>query len=459
MIGNGCLGRAGVPSIAGMKPWLDPQWVPETRYASNGDVHIAYQSFGEGDVTLVGLPPIISNIDLAWENPETRAYLTRMASFCRVVHYDKRGQGMSDRTAGVPTMDDRLDDLAAVMDDAGVERAALGGISEGGSTAAMFAATYPHRVEKLVTFGSFAIVDVEQGDRFMPMWAASWGTPQTMTLPVVTPSKVGDEAFLRWLNRYERQSASPGGILDAWQWIREIDVRPVLGAIQCPSLIVHRRGDRLMPWQQSEEMANLIPRARLVLLDGADHIPWFGDAESVLALLEEFITDGHAHPPDVDRVLATVLFTDIVDSTGRAASIGDAGWRATLDRHDALSAATVAAHGGRIVKTTGDGVLATFDAPGRALRCAAALCRALADAGVQIRCGVHTGEVEIRGSDIGGIGVHIAARVEAQAAPGEVLVSRTVRDLVAGGGFIFDSRGAHRLKGLPDEWELFAVSG
>ena len=441
-----------------MEPWLDPQWVPETRYACNGDVHIAYQSFGEGDVTLVGLPPIISNIDMAWENPETRAYLTRMTSFCRVVHYDKRGQGMSDRSVGVPTMDDRLGDLAAVMDAAGVERAALGGISEGGSTAAMFAATYPDRVEKLVTFGSFAMADVEQGDRFMPVWAAGWGTPETMTLPIVTPSKVGDEAFLRWLNRYERQSAPPGGVLEAWQWIREIDVRPVLGAIQCPSLIVHRRGDRLIPWQRSEEMANLIPHARLAILDGRDHIPWFGDSQSVLALLEEFITDGHAHPAALDRVLATVLFTDIVDSTGQAASVGDASWRATLDRHDALSAATIAAHGGRVVKTTGDGVLATFDAPGRALHCAGALRRALADAGIHVRCGLHTGEVEIRGNDIGGIGVHIAARVEAQAGPGEVLVSRTVRDLVAGGGFVFTSRGVHRLKGLPDEWELFAVA-
>jgi len=205
-------------------------------------------------------------------------------------------------------------------------------------------------------------------------------------------------------------------------------------------------------------MAELIPHARLVILDGGDHIPWYGDAESVLVLLEEFISDGHTHRAVVERVLATVLFTDIVDSTAHAAAVGDATWRATLDRHDALSAATVAAHGGRIVKTTGDGVLATFDAPGRALLCAGALSRALAAAGIHVRCGVHTGEVEIRGSDIGGIGVHIAARVEAEAAQGEVLVSRTVRDLVAGGGFTFTTRGVYRLKGLPDEWELFAVA-
>ena len=441
-----------------MDPWADPQWVPETKYACNGDVHIAYQTFGDGDVTFVALPPIISNVDVMWENVETRSFLTRLASYCRVVHFDKRGQGMSDRSVGVPTMDERLGDLAAVMDAAGVERAVLGGISEGGSTAAVFAATYPDRVAKLATLGSFAVADAAQGDRVVPMWADSWGSPQTMTLPIVLPSKVGDEGFLRWLNRYERQSTPPGGLLDAWHWIRDIDVRPVLGAIQCPSLIVHRRGDRLIPWQRSEEMASLIPDARLVVLDGADHIPFYADADTVLGLLEEFVTDGRSHGAAVDRVLATVLFTDIVDSTSRAAAVGDAIWRATLDRHDVRCAAAVAAHGGRVVKTTGDGVLATFDAPGRALRCAESLLHALADDGIHIRCGVHTGEVEIRGADIGGIGVHIAARVEAVAGPDEVLVSRTVRDLVVGGGFTFTSRGLHQLKGLPDEWELFAVA-
>ena len=441
-----------------MDPWADPQWVPETKYACHGDVHIAYQSFGEGDATFVGLPPIISNIELGWENPEMRSFLTRMASFCRVVHYDKRGQGMSDRSVGVPTMDERLGDLAAVMDAAGVERAVLGGISEGGSTAAVFAATYPDRVEKVGTFGSFAVSDVEKGDRFMPRWAASWGTAQTMTLPVVIPSKIGDEGFLRWLNRYERQSAAPGGLLDAWQWIRDVDVRPVLGSIQCPSLIIHRRDDRLIPFQRSEELAELIPDARLVVLDGGDHLPFFGDTDILLDLLEDFITGGRTHTANVDRVLATVLLTDIVDSTARAAAVGDAKWRATLDRHDTMCAVAIAAHGGRVVKTTGDGVLATFDAPGRALRCADALRRALAEADIHVRCGVHTGEVEIRGADIGGIGVHIAARVEAQAGPDEVLVSRTVRDLVVGGGFTFTSRGVHQLKGVPDEWELFAVA-
>ena len=441
-----------------MQPWRDPQWVPETQYARNGDVHIAYQAFGEGDVAFVGLPPIISNIEVGWENAEARYFLTRMASFCRMIHFDKRGQGMSDRSASVPTMDERLDDLTAVLNAVGVERVVLGGISEGGSTAAMFAATHPNRVEKLITFAALAAPDVAAGDSFMPMWAQHWGTPQTLTVPVVIPSKKNDAAFLRWINRFERQSASPGALLDAWKWIRDIDVRPVLGSIQCPTLVMHRSDDFLVPYKQSEEIAAQIPGARLEILDGSDHIPWFGDADEVLAVFEDFVTEGRSHASDVDRVLATVVFTDIVDSTRQAATVGDAAWRAVLDRHDLLTASTVTAHGGRVVKSTGDGVVATFDAPGRALRCAHALRRAVADAGVHVRCGIHTGEIELRGNDIGGIAVHIAARVEAHAAPDEVLVSRTVRDLVSGSGYAFTSRGLHQLKGVPEEWELFAVA-
>jgi class 3 adenylate cyclase len=441
-----------------MQPWRDPEWVPETQYARNGDVHIAYQVFGEGDVTFVGLPPIISNIEVGWENAEARYFLTRMASFCRFVHFDKRGQGMSDRSADVPTMDQRLDDLMAVLDAVGAERAVLGGISEGGSTATMFAATHPDRVAKLMTFAALAAPDVPAGDMFMPLWAEHWGTAQTLTVPVVIPSKKNDAAFLRWINRFERQSASPGALLDAWKWIREIDVRPVLESIQCPTLVMHRRGDRLISHQQSEEIASHIPGAQLAILDGDDHIPWFGDADTVLTVMEDFITDGRSHASDIDRVLATVVFTDIVDSTRQAASVGDAAWRAVLDRHDTVAARTISAHGGRLIKSTGDGVVATFDAPGRALRCADALRKAVADAGIHVRCGIHTGEIELRGSDIGGIAVHIAARVEAHAEADEVLVSRTVRDLVAGSGYAFTSRGTHQLKGVPDEWELFAVA-
>lgn len=439
----------------------DPLWAPETHYARNGDVHIAYQTYGEGDIALVGLPPIISNIEVIWEDPSARRFLLRHAEFSRMVHFDKRGQGMSDRSADVPTMDERLADLAAVMDAARVERACLAGISEGGSTAAMFAATYPDRVEKLILFGSFATIEPEaraEGDAFMAMWADGWGTPQSLTVPVVIPSKVGDEAFAKWTHHYERQSTSPGGLLAAWRWIREMDVTPVLASIQCPTLVMHRRDDRLMKVDRGRRLAELIPNARYVELDGADHMPWYGDQDTVLRLDEEFLTGRSTDTIDVDRALATVLMTDIVSSTERAVELGDAAWRQLLDRHDATAASAIRAHGGRLVKQTGDGVLAVFDAPGRALLCAQTMRDELSAMGMPIRSGVHTGEIELRGDDVGGIGVHLAARIEAKAGAGEVLASRTVRDLVAGSGFTFSSRGLHTLKGLSEEWELYAVS-
>lgn len=439
----------------------DATWLPETHYARNGDVHIAYQVFGEGAVTFVGLPPMISNIEIIWEDAPTRKFLTALASFARIIHFDKRGQGMSDRDAGVPTMDERVGDLAAVMDAAGVERACLGGVSEGGSTAAMFAAIYPERVDKLMLFGSFAHIDadeVEASDRFMSAWADGWGTPQSLTVPVVIPSRKDDAAFVRWVSHYERQSTSPGGLLATWRWIRAMDLRPVLPSIQCPTLVMHRTRDHLIPVAKSRELADLIPGARLVELDGADHMPWHGDQDAVLRMLEEFLTGRPAAVADPDRVLATVLLTDIVGSTEKAVALGDASWRGVLDRHDAIAERTVTAVGGRVVKSTGDGILAVFDAPGRALTCADSLRAELAEIGIELRGGVHTGEIELRGNDVGGIGVHLAARIEAAAGPGEVLASRTVRDLAVGSGFTFASRGMHALKGLPDEWELYAVS-
>ena len=436
---------------------LAPDEVPEVRWARNGDVHLAYQVFGEG-VPCLMLPGIISNLEVMWEQADLRRYLTRLASFCRAVIYDKRGQGLSDRDAGVPTMDDRLADAAAVMDAAGVDRAAIAGISEGGSTAAMFAAAFPGRVSHLVLFGAFPNVDQEAGDRFMPMWASRWGTSETLTVPIVTPTKVGDTEFLRWMNRYERQSTSPGGLQASWRWVREVDISPVLPSIQCPTLVLHRLGDRLIPVSSGEHLAEHIPGSRFLALEGQDHLPGIGDQESVLGPIEEFLT-GHQPVSDLtDRVLATVVFTDIVESTTRAAELGDALWRRLLDEHDAVVRRELSAHGGELVKSTGDGTLATFDAPGKALRFADRLRGALERAGLEIRVGVHTGEVERRGADVGGIAVHIAARVESAASPGEVLASRTVKDLVAGSGFLFDSRGLHALKGVPDEWELFAVS-
>jgi class 3 adenylate cyclase len=433
-------------------------WVPETRYARNGGVHIAYQDFGEGELTFVGLPGIVSNVELQWEDPEWRLFLTGLASFARFVTYDKRGQGMSDRDSGVPTLDDRLGDLTAVLDAVGADRVALGGISEGGTTAAMFAATYPERVSQLVLYGTFAHPDVALGDAFMPRWAEGWGTPETLSVQAIVPSKVGDLDFLRWFNRFERQSTTPGGLLAAWRWIREMDLRPVLDSIQCPTIVMHRSGDRLVPVSSGRYLAEHIPGARMAELDGDTHTPQWGDFETVLSLLEEFLTGHHSTPKQTERVLATVLFTDIVDSTARAAALGDSAWRQVLDRHDRISRSTVSDCGGRLVKGTGDGVLATFDAPARGLQCANTLRSSLSDAGIAIRAGVHTGEVELRGDDVAGIGVHIAARVAALAGSGELLASRTVKDLVAGSGYAFASRGVHSLKGVPEEWELLAVT-
>jgi class 3 adenylate cyclase len=436
----------------------NPRFVPETRYARNGGVHIAYQVFGEGDVTFVGLPGIISNVELIWERPEARRWLERLGSFMRVVHFDKRGQGLSDRETGVPTLDDRVGDLAAVLDAVGAERVALGGVSEGGSTAIMFAATYPERVSRLVLHCAFAWMDPARGDAAMGQWAESWGTPETLTVPVMTPQLAANADLVRWTNRIERMTTTPAGLLATWSWIREMDLRPVLDAVQCPTLVMHRTGDLVVPVECGRYLAERIAGAQLLVLEGDTHPPWEGETEPQMLAVEDFLTGRHETPQPTERVLATVLFTDIVDSTARAAALGDDAWRRLLDRHDTICEGAVADCGGRIVKSTGDGILATFEAPARGLRCADTLRSVLADAGIAIRAGVHTGEIELRDRDVAGIGVHIAARVAALAGTGELLASRTVKDLVAGAGYSFDSRGLHRLKGVPEEWELLAVS-
>jgi class 3 adenylate cyclase len=443
--------------------------MPETRYAKNGDVHIAYQAFGQGDRTVVLIPPIISNIEVIWEVPRARRFLEHLGATSRVLQYDKRGQGMSDRDTGVPTIDERVGDLAAVLDAAGETSAVLAGVSEGGSTAALFAATRPERVEKLILWGVQVRilrapdfpwpVEDELVDSFFEVWAERWGTPRTLTLPYAMPSLQDEDGIVALVNRYERQSTSPGGLLAASQWIRQIDIRPVLPSIRCPTLILHRADDRLAGVWNGRLAAELIPGARYLELDGADHLPWAGAQEAALEAIGEFLTGSPRAAGTPDRVLATVLFTDIVGSTERAAALGDRAWRDLLDRHDAISGEEVAFHSGRVVKSTGDGLLATFDGPARGLQCARALQDALGAVGIPIRVGVHTGEIELRGDDVGGIAVHIAARVEAKAGPGEVLTTRTVKDLVAGSGVSFESRGTHDLKGVPDEWQLYAVVG
>jgi len=442
--------------------------VPETVYAKSGDVFIAYQCLGAGGpIDYVCLPPLISNIDVIWECPQAVRFMRRLARLGRYVHFDKRGQGLSDRDTGSPTMDERIDDLLAVMDAAGVEKAALAGASEGAATAALFAATYPERVSHLVMYGSFAAgaqsdryplgLPADWLDEFYVGWAAKWGTPETLTLSLGCASMIdAGETFVRWLNRYEQHSSSPGNLLASLRWIRDIDVTSILSSIQAPTLVIHSTTDQTIPIDNGRWMAAHIPGARFVEVTGVDHLPWFGDQDQVLSAMEEFFV-GSASDARSERVLLTVLFTDIVESTSRAASLGDRSWRSLLDDHDHLARREIE-RAGHVVKSTGDGLLASFDRPGRAIETARSLRDELATLGLDIRCGLHTGEVELRDDDLAGLAVHIAARVCAHANAGEILVSRTVSDLVVGSGFGFESRGEHSLKGVPGSWQLMAVT-
>jgi class 3 adenylate cyclase len=440
---------------------------PATRYAQSPDgVSIAFQVHGEGPGDLVFVPGFVSHVELIWEEPAIARFLRRLASFSRLIVFDKRGQGLSDRLGRPPTLEESMDDLGAVMDAAGSERAAIFGISEGGPMSALFAATYPERVSSLALYGTFARmvrapdfpegVREERFDGWAEMVRGEWGGPVGVDL--WAPSDKGNPEFERWWARLLRQGTSPSGAIELMNLYREIDVRAALSAIAVPTLVLHRRDDRLVPLRQARYLADRIAGARYVELDGADHIPMAGDQGALLDEVEEFLVGSRA-THDVDRALATVLFTDIVGSTETAAQLGDRRWRDLLERHDATVRRALAVHRGREVKTMGDGFLATFDGPARAIRCATAIQEELSQSGLEIRSGIHSGEVETIGEDVGGMAVNIGARVGALAAPGEVLVSSTVRELVVGSGIEFEARGSHRLKGAPDEWRLFAVVG
>jgi pimeloyl-ACP methyl ester carboxylesterase len=440
---------------------------PQTRYARSGDVHIAYQVSGEGEHDLVYIAGFLSHVELFWENPAFTRLLERLGRFCRVIVFDKRGMGLSDPVTEVPTLEQRVDDVLAVMDAAGSERAVLFGASEGAPLALLMAATHPERVTKLVTMGAMA--RSTEADDFP--WAAPadalrdaslefmvpfWGTGAS--IDIFSPSLADDPGAREWQGRLERGAASPGMIAGLFLMFLEIDVRDVVPSVRVPVLLFHRRGDRAVNVRQSRWLAEHLPDARLVELDGIDHVVVVGEIDAVIAELEEFVTGA---PADVepDRVLATVLFSDLVDSTARAAEAGDQRWRELLDAHDGAVREQLDRHRGRLVKTTGDGAFATFDGPGRAIRCAGAIREALRPLGLDVRTGIHTGEVELRGDDVGGIAVHIGARVCELAGAGEVLVSRTVVDLVVGSGIGFEARGAHELRGVPGDWELYAVTG
>jgi class 3 adenylate cyclase/alpha-beta hydrolase superfamily lysophospholipase len=442
--------------------------IPDTRYAMAGDAAVAYQVFGSGEHRVVFVPGAVWNVELLWEWAPFHRYFERWGSFTTVAQFDQRGTGSSERIQGAPSVEERMEDISVVVDAVGWERATIfGGLGDSGPLACLFAATYPERTESLILQGTFACwtraPDYEIGfdradfDGFCAAWAARWGTPKTLSVPLFAPSQVGDEAFLRWWTRYERQSTTPQNLLALMAWNADLDVRQVLPAIRVPTLVVHARQDRAFPVELGRYLAAHIPGATLVEYDG-ETTPYLVGMDEQLDAIERFVT-GTVHRPASDRVLATVLFTDIVGSTERAAVLGDRDWKSLLDRHDEALRDVLARHGGVEVDTAGDGMLSTFDSPARAVRCASEMTEATQAIGLEIRAGVHTGEIERRGQHVAGIAVHIGARVAALAGAGEVLVSGTVPPLVVGSGLDFADRGDHELKGVPGTWHLFAVTG
>jgi pimeloyl-ACP methyl ester carboxylesterase len=431
------------------------------KYARSGDVYIAYRVFGDGPRDIVLVPGTISHVELLWELPSNEHLLKRLTAFARVIAFDKRGQGLSDRVAE-QTLEERVGDVRAVMDAAGSGRATIYGWSEGGPMCLMFAATYPARASALVLFGAFAsikdepwMVTREAFDQALAQLVAHWG--EGILLRLNAPSRRDDPAFLQWFARIERAAASPGSIRALMTANYEIDVRDLLSTIQTPTLILHRAGDRLVPVETGRYLAAHIPGAKYAEIPGTDHMVLDQETQDVIAdEIEEFITGTH-RLLEPDRVLATIMFTDIVKSTERAAELGDARWREVLSNYYTVLRKELVAFRGHEVNTAGDGLLATFDGPARAMRCARSIRAKMHALGLQVRTGLHTGECELIGGDVGGIAVHIAARVAATAQPDEVMVSSTVKDLVAGSGLQFADRGAHNLKGVPGEWRLFAV--
>jgi class 3 adenylate cyclase/esterase/lipase len=436
----------------------------DVKYARSGEVHIAYRVFGDGPRDLVLVPGTLSHAELYWELPINQYLLKRLTSFARVIVFDKRGQGLSDRV-GEQTLEERIGDVRAVMDAAGSPRATIYGWSEGGPMSLMFSATYPERTSALVLCGCFASIAAapwavtrEQWDGFLRQVETHWG--QGVLIPFNAPSRKDDQAFVQWFGRLERATVSPGGIVALLRANYDIDVRHVLSTIQAPTLILHRVGDRAVPVEAGRYLAQHIPGAKYVELPGDDHLLQAYDQATLDLLIdetEEFIT-GARSGPEPDRVLVTVLFTDIVGSTERAAAVGDRRWRELLDGYIAVARRHVERFRGNEVDVAGDGLFAVFDGPARAIRCACAIRDAVQPLGLEVRAGLHTGECQVAGVKFSGIAVHTGARIAAAARPQEVLVSGTVRDLVAGSGIGFADRGSHVLKGVPGDWQLFAVA-
>jgi len=439
---------------------------PETRYGKTGDIHIAYQVFGDGPVDMVLATEFWHSIEMQWDQPDLAAFLERMGSFARVISFDQRGSGVSDPVSlrELTSLDLWMDDINLVMDEVEAESAVLYGIGGGGTMSMLFAATHPQRVSGLVLVNSFARLsrapdypwgrgpDLE--DEVLDVMRTGWG--RGVFLDLVAPSRVGDEDFRRWWARYQRIGASPGTVLSMRKMLGQIDVRDVLPSIRAPTLVLHRAETTWNRIEHGRYLAEHIPGAELVEVPGVDHLFFIGNSEAIMSETERFVA-GLVGPPESDRQLSTVLFTDIVGSTKLAAQVGDRRWREVLEAQRALVRHELERYRGLEIDTAGDGFFATFDGPGRAVKCAAALRDAVKPLGIEIRAGLHTGEVEVLSEGLAGVAVHIGQRVLAEAEPGEVLVSSTVKDLTAGSGLEFEDRGLHALKGVPEEWRLFAV--
>ncbi len=443
--------------------------MPETHYAKSGDVNIAYQVVGDGPVDLLYAAGWVTNLEVMWEDPGFARFLNRMASFTRLICFDKRGIGLSDPVPAedLTNLDIRMRDMTAVMDAVGSERAFLFGHSEGGSTCIRFAYDHPDRTEGLILAFAYAkrlrsadypwAPTKEQRIADSEAFEASWAEPQTIA-DYYAPSRAKDEAFVNWLSRYLRLAASPKAAAALNTGSTNIDVTSLLPEIRAETLCIYRIDDLDVNVEEGRYIASKIPNSKLVEIPGNDHFFWAGDPEPLLQEIEEFIT-GQRGPAESERVVATALFTDIVGSTALAASVGDRTWRDLLQRHYEVVRRELVTWRGREVKTTGDGVLATFDSPTQAISFATALPASMEPLGIEVRCGIHTGEMELRSGDVAGLAVHIAARISALAGSSEVLVSRTVKDLVVGSDITFEKKGSHQLKGVPDEWEIYAVTG
>jgi len=428
---------------------------PKTCYAKSGELSIAYQVVGEGPFDVVFVPGFVSNVDQGWEMPVSTLY-RRLASFSRLIIFDKRGTGLSDRDCGIPSLEERIDDVRAVMAAAGSKKASIVGFSEGASMALVFAASYPSLTRSIVLYGALCKTpdwtppppsNLEWVDKY-------WGAGATAT--VFAPSLAGDVNHRELTARYERAGASPSAVKSLIRMNEELDVGPIVGSVRTPCLLLHRVGDRACTVEVSRSLARHLPNAKYVELPGDDHA-LVGDTDRLYDEIEEFLTGSRPTVP-TNRVLATVLFTDIVESTKRARELGDRAWQELLARHNQLVRAEITRFGGREIKTLGDGFLATFDGPARALRCASAIVEVMPGIGLSVRAGLHVGEVETSANDVNGIAVHVAARMVATAAPNRVLVSSTLKDLVAGSNIKFQDQGSRTLKGLDHKIRLFQVA-